>query len=110
MPLTSGPAPVLLHTEVTGENLVVHPGTWTLSGLLDLETAMTGDRAYEFPAVGLLVSRGDPRLLGCILAAYGRSFDPRELLASTLLHRHSNLPECLSQLAARPRPPWTPSP
>jgi hypothetical protein len=80
------------------------PGTWTLSGLLDFETAMTGDRACEFAAAGLFLSRGDPRLPGRILAAYGRSFDPRELLAHTLLHRHSNLPECLSQLPARPEP------
>lgn len=31
-------------------------------------------------------------------------FDPRELLAYLLLHRHSNLPECLSQLPAPPEP------
>ena len=77
------------------EHLLVNPGTWTLSGLLDFETAMTGDRAYEFAAAGLFVPRGDPRLLGRLLAAYGRGFDPRELLAYTLLHVHSNLPECL---------------
>ena len=46
-----------------------HPGPWTLSGLLDFESAMTGDRAYEFAAAGLFISRGDPRLLGRILAA-----------------------------------------
>lgn len=50
------------------------------------------------------ISRGDPRLLGRILAAYGRSFHPRELLAYTLLHVHSNLPECLSELPASPEP------
>jgi hygromycin-B 7''-O-kinase len=43
---------VLLHTEVTREHLVVNPGTWTLSGLLDFERAMTGDRAYEFAEAG----------------------------------------------------------
>jgi hygromycin-B 7''-O-kinase len=95
---------VLLHTEVTREHLVVNPGTWTLSGLLDFERAMTGDRAYEFAAAGLFLPRGDPRLLGRILAAYGRSFDPRELLAYTVLHRHSNLPECLTELPAPPEP------
>jgi hygromycin-B 7''-O-kinase len=104
VPLPPGQQRVLLHTEVMREHLVVNPGTWTLSGLLDFETAMTGDRAYEFAAAGLFVSRGDPRLLGRILAAYGRSFDPRELLAYTLLHVHSNLPECLSQLPAPPEP------
>jgi hygromycin-B 7''-O-kinase len=83
---------------------MVDPGTWTLSGMLDFERAMTGDRAYEFGAVGLWVSRCDPRLLGRIMAAYGRSFDPRELLAYMLVHRHSNLPECLAQLPAPPEP------
>jgi hygromycin-B 7''-O-kinase len=74
VPLTPEPERVLLHTELIREHLLVDPGTWTLNGLLDFETAMTGDRAYEFAPVGLFVSRGDPR----------------ELLAYTLLHRHSN--------------------
>jgi hygromycin-B 7''-O-kinase len=110
VPLITGRERVLLHTEVMREHLVVNPGTWTLSGLLGVERAVTGDRAYEFVAVGLFVSRGDPRLLGRILAAYGRSFDPRELLAYTLLHVHSNLPECLRELWPRPSPPWIPWP
>lgn len=104
VPLTPGRERALLHTEVIREHLVVSPGTWTLSGLLDFECAMTGGRAYEFVAVGLFVSRGDPRLLGRILAAYGHSFDPRELLAYTLLHVHSNLPECLRELMAPTEP------
>jgi hygromycin-B 7''-O-kinase len=104
VPLAPGRERVLLHTEVTREQLVVNPGPWTLSGLLDFETAMTGDRAYEFVPVGVFISRGDPRLLGRILAAYGRGFDPRELLAYTLLHLHSNLPECFSELPAPPAP------
>ena len=102
--LALGPERVLLHTEVTRDHLVVSPVTWTLSGLLDFETTMTGDRAYEFAAAGLWVPSGDPRLLGRLLAAYGRSFDPRELLAYTLLHEHSDLPECLRQLPAPPEP------
>ena len=80
------------------------PGPWTLSGLLDFECAITGERAYEFAVAGLFVSRGDPRLLGRILAAYGRSFDPRELLAYNLLHVHSNLPEALGELPSPPEP------
>ena len=102
--LTPGRQRVLLHTEVTRENLMVSPGTWTLSGLLDFETAMTGDRPYEFPAAGLSVARGDPRLLDRLLTAYGTSFDPRELLAYTLLHAQSNLPECLSEFPVPPAP------
>jgi hygromycin-B 7''-O-kinase len=104
VPLTPGRERVLLHTELIREHLLVNPGTWTLNGLLDFETAMTGARAYEFVAAGLFVPHGDPRLLGRLLAAYGRGFDPRELLAYLLLHRHSNLPECLAQLPAPPEP------
>lgn len=104
VPLASGHQRALLHTEVTRENLIVSPGTWTLSGLVDFETAMTGDRSYEFAAAGLGIPHGDPRLLGRLLAAYGHSFDPRELLACTLLHVHSNLPECLSEFPAPPEP------
>ena len=110
VPLIPGRERVLLHTEVIREHLVVTPGPWTLSGLLDFESAMTGDRASEFAAAGLFIPRGDPRLLGRILAGYGRSFEPRELLAYTLLHVHSNLPECLSELPAPPSPPWIPWP
>jgi hygromycin-B 7''-O-kinase len=104
VPLTPGRQRVLLHTEVTRENLVVSPGTWALSGLLDFETAMTGDRAYEFTAAGLWLTHGDPRLLGRLLAAYGHTFDPRELLAYALLHVHSNLPGCLSEFPVPPAP------
>jgi hygromycin-B 7''-O-kinase len=60
---------VLLHTEVTRDHLLASPGTWALSGLLDFETAMIGDRAYEFAAAGLWIPSGDPRLLGRLLAA-----------------------------------------
>ena len=104
VPLMPGQERVLLHTEVIREHLVVNPGQWALSGLLDFETAMTGDRGYEWAAAGLFIPRGDPRLRGRMLAAYGRSFDPRELLAYTLLHVHSNLPECLRKLPAPPEP------
>jgi hygromycin-B 7''-O-kinase len=45
VPLSPGRERVLLHTEVIREHLMVDPGTWTLSGLLDFERAMTGDRA-----------------------------------------------------------------
>jgi len=104
VPLTPGRERVLLHTEVTRGHLLVDPGTWTLSGLLDFETAVAGDRSYELAGAGLAVPRGDPRLLGRMLAGYGRGFDPRELLAYTLLHQHSNLTECLREFPAPPEP------
>jgi hygromycin-B 7''-O-kinase len=86
------------------EHLLVDPSRWTLTGLFDFEPAMIGDRAYDFVAVGVFVSRGDPRLLGRIMAAYGHVFSPRELLAHTLLHVYSNLPWYFRVLPAPPEP------
>ena len=106
VPLTPGRERVLLHTEVMREHLVVNPGTWTLSGLLDFERAMTGDRAYEFVAVGLFVSRGDPRLLGRTLAAYGRSFGVRRCVANSRASQPSRRPMIAS--SRRPKPGWLP--
>ncbi|MDG4862439.1 aminoglycoside phosphotransferase family protein [Streptomyces sp. T-3] len=96
--LPSAPQPALLHTEFMREHLVVAPDGWRLTGLFDFEPAMIGDRAYDFVAVGLFVTRGDPRLLGRLVKAYGHSFDPRELMAYTLLHVYSNLPWYLKEL------------
>jgi len=104
VPLAPGRERVLLHTEVTRGHLLVDPGTWTLSGLLDFETAIAGDRGYDFAGAGLSVPGGDPRLLGRMLAGYGRGFEPRELLAYTLLHRLSNLRECLRVFPASAEP------
>ena len=44
VPLPPGRERVLLHTEVTREHLMIDPGTWTLSGLLDFERAMLRPR------------------------------------------------------------------
>jgi hygromycin-B 7''-O-kinase len=46
----ASPRPVLLHTEVMREHLLVTPHTdgWSLSGLVDFESAMRGAREYEF--------------------------------------------------------------
>jgi hygromycin-B 7''-O-kinase len=102
--------PVLLHTEVMREHLLVAGGTggWTLSGLYDFEPAMMGAREYEFASVGLFVSRGDARFLRRVLVAYGRPAGRldgelrRRLLAYTLLHRYSDLPWYLEELPAPP--------
>ncbi|MFJ6786743.1 aminoglycoside phosphotransferase family protein [Streptomyces angustmyceticus] len=106
-PAAPGPA-VLLHTEFMREHLTVDEhDDWRLTGLLDFEPAMIGSRAYDFVAVGLFVSRGDPRLLTRVLRAYGETFAPATLLAHTLLHRYSNLPRYLRDLPAPPRPTLT---
>ena len=104
VPLPGDPGRALLHTEMMREHLVVTPGRWRLSGVFDFEPAMIGDRAYDFGAVGIFVSRGDTRLLGRIMAAYGRAYDPRELLAYLLLHVYSNLPGYFRILPPPPEP------
>lgn len=104
--------PVLLHTEVMREHLLVEEvaGGWRLSGLFDFEPAMTGDPDYEFVAVGLFFSCGEAALLRRVLSAYGwpaarldAALEQR-LLACALLHRYSHLPWYLKRL---PPPPGT---
>jgi hygromycin-B 7''-O-kinase len=34
---------------------------WRLSGLIDFEPAMRGDREYEFAAIGVFVAEADAR-------------------------------------------------
>ena len=66
--------------------------------------ARLADRAYDFGAVGIFVSRGDARLLGRIMAAYGRAYGPRELLAYLLLDVYSNLRWYFRLLPPPPEP------
>ncbi|MYY85020.1 MULTISPECIES: phosphotransferase [unclassified Streptomyces] len=97
--------PALLHTEFMRQHLTVDPADgWRLTGLLDFEPAMIGDPAYDFVGVGLFVTRAEPGLLARFMKAYGRSFEPRVLLAYTLLHVYSNLPWYLRELPAPPEP------
>lgn len=87
------------------EHLFVEPGAGRrLTGLLDFEPAMIGDRAYDFVAVGLYVTRAEPGLFDLFTKEYGRTFDPRELLAYTLLHVYGNLSRYLRELPAPPEP------
>ncbi|MFG2195512.1 phosphotransferase [Streptomyces sp. NPDC048639] len=84
------------------QHLVVDPRGRRLSGVLDFEPAMIGDPAYDVIAVGLFVTRGDPKLLRRLFAAYGRASEPPELLAYTLPHVDSDLPWYPRELAAPP--------
>lgn len=100
-------APVLLHTEIMREHLLVHPdpaGGWRYSGLIDFEPAMRGNREYEFVGIGCFVAQGDHRFLGRVLRAYGyadheldRAFQSR-MMAWALLHYYSNLPRWMKHL------------
>jgi hygromycin-B 7''-O-kinase len=89
-----------MHTEVMREHLLVTEGpgrAWRLSGLIDFEPAMRGEREYEFVAVGVFTAEGDARFLTRTLTAYGYHHDQlgpelrRRLLAWGILHRYSNL-------------------
>ncbi|MBD3579882.1 MULTISPECIES: aminoglycoside phosphotransferase family protein [Streptomyces] len=103
VPLRRAPRPSLLHTEVMQQHLMVDPAGWRLTGLFDFEPAMIGDRAYDFVGVGVFVTRGDPKLLARLTAAYGHAFEPEVLLAYTLLHVYSNLPWYMRELGAPAR-------
>jgi hygromycin-B 7''-O-kinase len=104
--LRSGP-PVLLHTEVRRQHLLVaqaHGGAWRLSGLVDFDHAMRGAREYELAAAGVNVAQGDSRFLRRVLTACGYTTgqldrDLRQrLIAWAILHRYSNLAAWLRRL------------
>ncbi len=101
----SGTRRALLHTEFMRQHLTVDPADgWRLTGLLDFEPAMIGDPAYDFVGVGLFVTRAEPGLLPRFMKAYGTTYEPRQILAYTLLHVYSNLPWYLRELPAPPEP------
>lgn len=99
--------PVLLHTEVMRQHLLVEPDPWRLTGLIDFESAMCGAREYEFAAVGVFFAEGDAGLLQSTLASYGHNLNDgvsRRLLAWLLLHRYSSLPWYLRRLPGPSEP------
>jgi hygromycin-B 7''-O-kinase len=99
--------PVLLHTEVRRQHLLVvqaHGAGWLLSGLVDFDHAMRGAREYELAVVGIQVARGDRQFLRRLLVAYGYTRDQldrdlrRRLLAWAILYKYSNLTAWLQRL------------
>lgn len=96
-PVPSGP-PVLLHTELMRDHLLVDTVSDRLTGLFDFEPSMLGPAEYDLSSVGLFVSGGDPAVFRALLLAYGLRPDDlgpaleRRILAYALLHRYSNLP------------------
>ena len=108
--LTDG-RPVLLHTEIMREHLLVAPdadGQWRFRGLIDFEPAMRGDREYEFVGVGTFLAEGDSRFLGRFLRAYGYEAPDeafrRRMVAWSMLHRYSNLPAWMRRLPVPAEP------
>ena len=99
--------PVLLHTELRREHLLVtrsRGGAWRLSGLVDFDHALRGAREYEFAAAGVYLARGDSRFLRRVLTGYGYTDGQldrdlrRRLLAWAILHKYSNLAAWLRRL------------
>ena len=105
--------PVLLHTEIMRQHLLAaqgQDGAWRLTGLIDFEPAMRGDREYEFVAVGVFVAQGDARFLARTLTAYGYRLDElgpalrRRLMAWAIMHRYSALAGWMRRMPDPPRP------
>ncbi len=105
-PQRPGGPQVLLHTELTDQNLLVDrvAGRWVLSGLVDFEPSMLGAAEYDLVAAALFVCRGDRALLRRLLESYGYT-EPElgpelaeRLLVHTLLHRYSHLGFFLEQI------------
>ncbi|WP_338703080.1 aminoglycoside phosphotransferase family protein [Streptomyces sp. Q6] len=88
----------LPHTEFMRRHLLVDTGPARLTGLFDVEPAMIGDPVHDVVAVGLFVTRADPRLMSRFTKACGRAVEPRAVMASTLLHVYSALPWYLREL------------
>lgn len=110
--LPPGP-PVLLHTEVMRQHLLAAQlpnGSWRLSGLIDFEPAMRGDREYEFVAVAVFGAQGDARFLARTLTAYGYQHDQlgpelrRRLMAWSIMHRYCSLSSWMRRMPEPARP------
>lgn len=100
-----GERPVLLHTEIMNEHLLVEDGR--LTGLIDFEPAMRGAPEYDFVGPAVFLADGDARFYGRLLRAYGIKPDAelrRRLMAWTLLHYYSNVSAYLSRLPAPAEP------
>lgn len=90
---------VPLHTELMQEHLLLERTSngWRIAGLIDFESSQVGHREYEFCAVGVFLTRGEPGLFRRFLSSYGYPeaalTDPlsRRIMTLLLLHRYSNL-------------------
>lgn len=87
-----------LHTEVMRDHVFFSNfgKTLSFSGFVDFEPSMMGAPEYDFAAVGIFLSSGNPNALRSFFSGYGnlesvgRKFK-RRIMAYALLHKYSNL-------------------
>jgi hygromycin-B 7''-O-kinase len=83
---------VLLHADLTSDNILVHDGR--LAGFIDFADAFVGPWTYELAATSCFVTQGDRRSQRALLA--GRGVEARPDLLATLrcwavLHRYGHV-------------------
>ena len=83
---------VLLHADLTSDNILVHDGG--LSGFIDFADAFVGPWTYELAATSCFVTPGDRRAQRALLAGRGAAATP-ELLGTlrswAVLHRYGHV-------------------
>ena len=95
---------VPLHTELMLDHVFAQQinNKWQITGLLDFEPSMIGHREYDFAAVGIFITQGNPHLFNRYLSSYGYPQSDlteeltRRIMIFLLLHRYSNLTWFLS--------------
>lgn len=91
VPLTTEP-PVLLHTEIYDQHVLVDADTLTVCGLIDFADGRVGHPLYETAAVHELMFKGDAAAMAAFWEGWGRPRPtPREQLAWALSHRFGRL-------------------
>jgi hygromycin-B 7''-O-kinase len=92
-PVENTSPPVICHTELMREHLFARRtgGRYRLSGLLDFEPSMVAVAEYDFCAMGLFVTAGEPGLFKRFQREYGHTGAPDGIMRMLLLHRYSNM-------------------
>lgn len=103
-----GSAPVLLHQDLDGDNILVD-SDGSLSGVIDFSACAVGDPMSELVPVAIFVARGRPSVFRAFLEGYGIPNNPqcvtesvvfrRRLMSHAILHPLREFPECLSATA-----------
>lgn len=89
--------PVLLHGDLTDENVLVaeRDGRWRITGVLDFAGSFVAEAPIELVSPGLFLGRGHSRRIAAFALAAGLDAGPEERLAYHLLHPYSQLPRDL---------------